>query len=241
MCIRDRAKELALSSGYDGPIHHMPFSLHVPICKDIELPKNKVNFLITGSITSRSRDYFAILELFEKIWDSGVKTAVLTVLSSPRTDYGFKVYNEMQRLEGKGYPIRYFAGWIPEEEFVSQSAKADFLIAPILKEYYGAGEITSVEVESVRMGIPAFYPEWYYVDHDRLDSSILYSSFTHLHKLIMEFVSDTSRVESIRLRALKNVENLSVEPVSKKLSEFLNQQIFSNLSGSACVMKNVDE
>jgi len=236
-----KAKELALSSGYDGPIHHMPFSLHVPICKDIELPKNKVNFLITGSITSRSRDYFAILELFEKIWDSGVKTAVLTVLSSPRTDYGFKVYNEMQRLEGKGYPIRYFAGWIPEEEFVSQSAKADFLIAPILKEYYGAGEITSVEVESVRMGIPAFYPEWYYVDHDRLDSSILYSSFTHLHKLIMEFVSDTSRVESIRLRALKNVENLSVEPVSKKLSEFLNQQIFSNLSGSACVMKNVDE
>jgi hypothetical protein len=236
-----KARELAFSNGYNRPIHCMPFSLHVFNYPDIIRPKNKIHFLITGSLSARSRDYFAILDLFEKIWDSGVKTAELTVLSSPRTDYGFKVYNEMQRLEDKGYPIRYFSGWIPEEEFVSQSSKADFLIAPILKEYYGAGEITSVEVESVRMGIPAFYPDWYYVDHGRLDSSIFYSSFAHLHTMIMEFVSDTSRVESIRLRALKNAETFSVDQVSKKLSEFLNQQIFNSLSDDTRVMKNDGE
>jgi len=235
-----KAKELALSNGYNQPIHCMPFSLNIRNSSDIDRTQTEINFLITGSITERSRDYFAILDLFKKVWDSGLKNASLTVLSSPRTDYGFKVYKEMQRLEGRGYPIKFFSGWISEEEFMSQSSKADFLIAPILKEYYGAGEITSVEVESVRMGTPAFYPDWYYVDPDRLESSIFYSSFTHLHELVMDLVSDTSRVELIRLRALKNAESLSVEPVSKKLNKFLSQEIFKNVNNGTRVVKNVD-
>ena len=59
--------------------------------------------------------------------------------------------------------------------------------------------------------------------------------------MIMEFVSATSRVESIRLRALKNAETFSVDQVSKKLSEFLNQQIFNSLSDDTRVMKNDGE
>ncbi len=223
----EKAKQLGLSEGYSNPIHCMPFSLHIKQSSIIENLRTRVHFLITGSITERSRDYFSILSLFESIWEDGIKTAKLTVLSSPKTDYGYKVYKEMRRLESKGYPITCFSGWIPEQKFVSETAKADFLIAPILKEYYGAGEITSVEVESVRMGTPAFYPDWYFVDDNRKDSSILYSSFTHLKELVIGYATNISTVDPVRIRARKNAEELCVENVSKKLSEFLNKHIFN--------------
>ena len=237
----ERAKQLAVSEGYKNPIHCMPFSLHIRRPLNALRPKKRVSFLITGSITARSRDYFSILKLFERIWEERIKSVELTVLSSPRTDYGFKVYKEMQRLGEKGYPIRYFSGWIPELEFVAESSKADFLIAPILQEYYGAGEITSVEVESVRMGIPAFYPDWYFVDENRRDSSISYLSFSHLQKMVMEFATDITLVEPVKTLALKNAETFSVGHVAKKLNRFLTRDIFNGINIDYRGKDNVDE
>ena len=221
----EKAKTLALSGEYSKPIHCMPFSLHNKnIINTRAMSKSQnINFLITGSITARSRDYFGILEVFENIWEGGIKNIELTVLSSPSSEYGYKVYEEMQRLGAKKYPIKYFSGWIPEEEFVSYSSKADFLIAPILQEYYGAGEITSVEVESIRMGIPAFYPDWYFVDQGRQDSCIPFRSYLHLQGMILELSANISAVEPARLRALKNAETYSVKQVAKKLSKFLTR------------------
>lgn len=226
----EKARSLAISSGYSNPIHCMPFSLHIPNAIVRQAVAKKVNFLITGSITARSRDYFAVLNVFKRIWEDGLVNAELTVLSSPRTDYGFEVYAEMQRLAVIGYPITYFSGWIPEEDFVAHSSKADFLIAPILKEYYGAGEITSVEVESVRMGIPAFYPDWYYVDQTRQESCIFYASYAHLQEMVKGLVFDNSQVTQARERALKNAETLTVDQVSEKLNIFLKQDHFTNLN-----------
>jgi len=237
----EKAKQLALCNGYSKPIHCMPFSLHINEPLIIEKPKVTVNFLITGSLTEHARDYFSVLSVFESIWKEGIKTAKLTVLSSPKTDYGYKVYNEMQRLGDLGYPITYFSGWIPEQQFVSETRKADFLIAPILHEYYGAGEITSVEVESVRMGTPALYPDWYFVDDNRKASSILYSSFAHLKELVTGFAINISSIWPIRESAKKNVEELCVENVSEKLNEFLNQNIFNTISEDCHRRKSVED
>ncbi len=217
----EKARLLAVSEGYRKPIHCMPFSLHIPNAIIRKRVAKKVSFLITGSITARSRDYFAVLKVFERIWQDGLINAELTVLSSPRTVYGFEVYAEMRRLAAIGYPITFFSGWIPEKDFVAHSSKADFLIAPILKEYYGAGEITSVEVESVRMGIPAFYPDWYYVEKTRRDSCVLYASYAHLQEMVEGFATDNSRVKQFKDRALKNAETLTVDQVSEQLNCFL--------------------
>ena len=225
----EKAKQLAVNEGYNKPIHRMSFSLHVKSHSAIDRSKESVHFLITGSISERSRDYLSVLSLFESIWREGIKSAKLTVLSSPRSAYGYKVYNEMQRLDDSGYPITYFSGWIPEQEFIREAAKADFLIAPILQEYYGAGEITSVEVESVRMGTPALYPDWYFVDSSRKASSILFSSSFHLKELITRYATDIPAVWSIKEKAKKNAEELCVANVSNELNEFLNENMF-NLS-----------
>jgi len=229
-----KAKQLALAEGYRNPIHCMPFSLHIKQKKIIKNPQNSVHFLITGSITERSRDYFSVLSLFESIWEKGIKGAKLTVLSSPKTNYGYKVYDEMQRLKNKGYPIKCFSDWIPEQQFVSETAKADFLIAPILQGYYGAGEITSVQVESIRMGIPAFYPDWYSVDENQKDSSIFYTSHDHLKELIIRYATNLSKVGYMKTMAQNNAKELCLENVSKQLSEFLIQNIFIETNANTC-------
>lgn len=218
----NKAKTLAICGGYAMPVHCMPFSLHTN--NDVKAKRSSlqpVRFMITGSISSRSRDYFAVLKVFENIWKDGFKNIELTVLSSPKTKYGFEVHKKMEDLCDHGYPIKYFSGWIPEADFVSHSSRADFLIAPILEEYYGAGEITSVEVESIRMGIPAFYPDWYFIDDKRQDSSIAFTSYSHLQQMIVALSEDNSAVESAKSLALRNAKAFSVNCVAKELGEFL--------------------
>ena len=110
------------------------------------------------------------------------------------------------------------------------AAQADFLIAPIKKEYYGAGEITSVEVESVRMGIPAIYPDWYFVNSDRKAGVIQYTSFTHLKNLIVKYSNDRVLLQNLRIKAMENAQTFGVEPVSQSLADFLSEKIEMQLS-----------
>ena len=35
-------------------------------------------------MTNRARDYFAVLKIFEEVWESGERKPTLTVLSSPK-------------------------------------------------------------------------------------------------------------------------------------------------------------
>ena len=79
------------------------------------------------------------------------------------------------------------------------------------------------------MGIRALYPDWYFVDPSIKDSSILYSSFTDSQQLITKFASDSSLVAVAKQKALTNAKNLSLEPLSKKLHEFLIQEICNDL------------
>ncbi|MDB2431918.1 hypothetical protein N9W88_02605 [Alphaproteobacteria bacterium] len=216
-----KAKDLAVNEGYKKPIHCMPFSLHVGR-KNVEKTQPKlIKFMVTGSISARSRDYFSLLNVFENLWKRGVKNIELTILSSPKTEYGFRVYRRMKQLHADGHPINYFSGWIREAEFVYHSAKADFLVAPILKDYYGSGEITSVEVESVRMGIPAFYPDWYYVDDEKKDSSIAFASYEHLQQMILSLSENIELVETAKELALENSESFGINNVALELNNFL--------------------
>ena len=48
-----------------------------------------------------------------------------------------------------------------------------------------------------------------------------YTSFSNLSEMIVGFAADTSKVESVRLKALKNSETLGVEYVAKELNKFL--------------------
>ena len=132
-----------------------------------------------------------------------------------------RMRQKMESLEKEGYPIRYFRDWIPENEFSKTSEKAQFIIAPILPKGYGKGELTSVHVESVRMGIPAIYPSWYRPDPTVESGSIYYDSFEMLEGLIVSLFHDPDYIVEISNQAVENVKAYRLELVGKELSGFV--------------------
>ena len=224
----EQAKTFALDNQFTKPIHCMPFSLYLG-----QSPKSadtgSLEMLVTGQIVEGHRDYFGLLSIFESIWMRGFINIKLTVLTSPVTEYGYAVAREMERLGKKGFPITYFNDWIPELEFLKTTAKAQFIIAPILPKGYGKGELTSVHVESVRMGIPAIYPSWYRPDPTVESSSIYYDSFHMLENQIIDLYHNPGQVCEISNKAVKNVHAYCLEPVAIGLSDFLKDFIHTDV------------
>ena len=224
----EQAKKFALDNQFTKPIHCMPFSLYLG-----QPPKPadtvSLEMLVTGQIVKGHRDYFGLLSMFESIWMKGFINIKLTVLTSPVTEYGYAVAREMERLEKKGFPITYFNDWIPELEFLKTTAKAQFIIAPILPKGYGQGELTSVHVESVRMGIPAIYPSWYRPDPTVESGSIYYDSFHMLENQIIDLYHNPEQVREISNKAAKNVHAYCLEPVAIELSDFLKGSIHTDV------------
>lgn len=218
----EQARQNALENGYTKPIHLMPFSLYLG--REVIKPnKSTLEVLVTGQIVERARDYFALLNAFESLWLRGYSKIRLTVLSYPITDYGYSIIEEMQRLESKGYPIKFFTKWIPELEFIENTSKAQFIIAPILKDYYNQGELTSVHVESVRMGIPAIYPDWYKPDPNIISSSIYFKNYNELENILIRLVENPKQIESISYLAVQNAKHYSLANVSEELDKFIQE------------------
>ena len=215
-----QANDLALDNNYQEHIHKMPFSLYEGrsyIKKD-----NNINFLVTGSISDTSRDFDSLLNIFENIWQKGLLKNKLVVLSNPKGDYGNKILTKMENLSNLGYPIKYFSGWIPEEEYTLNSETADFIIAPVLEAYYGKGELTSVTVESIKKGIPAIYPIWYKPEPQLESCSIYYNSFDDIINIIENLSNNPKSVEQYQKLAQENLSYYSLENESKKMNNFLN-------------------
>lgn len=219
----EQAKSLAIENGYKSQIHKMPFSLYLNLNNNHN--NENINFLVTGSMNDTSRDYESLLGVFEKVWNDGKLNNNLTILSSPRGSYGRKIFKLMESLKKRGYPINYFSDWIPEKEYINCSKKADFLIAPILYEYYNSGELTSVTVESIRMGIPAIYPQWYRPEPTLEKSSLYYSSFEDLYQIINMLIDNKDKTILYKELAKKSYEELNIASESKKISSFLEEII----------------
>ncbi len=219
----DQAKSLAKMHGYKNKIHKMPFSLNLGI--DRKTKNNLVHFIVTGSINDTSRDYFGLLDAFEKVWRKGIIKNKLTILSgaSGKGAYGKKIRNEMIKLKENGYPITFYDDYIPEKKYIESSQKADFLIAPIVFDYYGKGELTSVTVESIRMSTPAIYPAFYKPDKIFEKSSIYFDSYKHLTEILENLSSHQELVTKYKNLAKKSYKNLNVQNESKSIKLFLEE------------------
>ena len=108
-------------------------------------------------------------------------------------------------------------------EFIENTSKAQFIIAPILKDYYNQGELTSVHVESVRMGIPAIYPDWYKPDPNIISSSIYFKNYNELENILIRLVENPKQIESISYLAVQNAKHYSLANVSEELDKFIQE------------------
>ena len=128
----------------------------------------------------------------------------------------------MKTLKSKNFPITYFESWIDEEVFFEYSSRAHCIIAPIKQGYYGQGELTSVHVEAIRIGLPAIYPNWYIPDQGIVSSSIYYNDFDELTQILLNLSKEPSSIKHYINAAQRNSETYRLENVSKSLDKFLN-------------------
>ena len=214
----NQAKEFALTHNYKKTMIQLPFSLYKGGVKLRNTP-DSLNFVVTGSIVESCRDHIGVLNAFENLWSSGLNNISLTILSSPRTSYGYKVLERMKILKDSGYDITYFSGWIDEKIFLKEAEQADFFISPLNLNYYSCGELTSGIVEVIRQGKPGIYPAGYLPDPTIESSSLFYNHIDELSLLIRKLIENDSLVNELSTNAIKNSEAYSLESVSNKFND----------------------
>ena len=219
-----RALRLAEDAGFRGKTCVLPFSLGEQIqASSDSCSSGSRHFVVTGSITERARDYFMVLDVFLSLWQEGYTDIELTILASPRTRYGHAVARRMEELQSLGYPIRFYRGWISEEEYAAVASDGQVLIAPIRRSYYGLGEITSVEVEVVRSGKPAIFPSWYHLGDQKPFSDLTYGCSSELKEVILKCVREPGFLEECTRHAGAFAARHCLEVVAPAMQNFIKE------------------
>lgn len=216
-----QARDLALTNRYPKKIMLLPYSLYKGKT-EINKPGTKTKFLATGSINETSRDHMGLLKAFERVWANGRKDVSLTVLGMPQSKHGQTVVVYMERLERRGFDIKFFREFIPEEVYLHQAESADIYIAPLNIEYYSCGELTSGMVEAIRQGKPCIYPEGHFPDPRFESSSLFYDKMENLPELIVKILDDREILRQLSMHAIANAEPHSLESTTTYFQEQLN-------------------
>jgi len=188
----------------------LPFSLYTGKTKNKE-SNPSIKFLVTGQIKKRTRDYIGLLKAFESIWSIGRQDLSLTILSNPRDKYGYTVVDYVKKMQKKGFDLKYFSQWIPENVYLNETESADIYIAPIKHEYYSCGELTSGIVEAIRQGKPVIYPAGYLPDSRLKSSSLFYDKIEDLPEIILNILNNRNLLKQLSLNAVANAKKYSLE------------------------------
>ena len=217
-----QANDYAISNGFNKPIHKMPFALNNYNNQFFHKTSKNVNFIVTGAIENISRDIEGMLDAFELAW-AEIGNFNLTILSRPKGRFGNLIIIRMREIAKKGFPIKFYDSWIPEDIYNNELAKADFIIAPIKKNYYGSGELTSATVESIKHSIPAIYPDWYRPEPKLENCSLYFSTIKDLKRVIVKLCNEKDLVSYYKKKSILNFKDYRFAQESKKITAFLNE------------------
>lgn len=225
-------KDYALRHRYDKDVFVLPFSVF-----EGSPPGNgnsgKVKFVVTGKISDYRRDYDELLDAFEKLWSSGRSEISLTLLGWPQGSYGERIIGRCRLLKQRGFNIRFFEHYIPEEIFMDEIADADVLINPIKPDTYIHGMFMSGLVEAIRHAKPGIYPLGYTVPEAFLSSSLFYNRIEELPELIANNFLDNPRfLKELSRQAVANSEAYSLERISDYFKDTVLERMSTESAGT---------
>lgn len=218
-------KDYALAYHYGKEIFVLPFSIYDSNAV-VKTDTEKIEFLVTGSITGYRRDYDGLLNAFEKTWHSA-KNIKLTLLGWPNGEYGKKIIDRCRHLRQQGFNIQFYDEYIPEEVFRDETISADVIISPIKLKNYPHGMFTSGLVEAIRHAKPGIYPTDYIVPKELLSSSLFYDRIEELPHLIEnKILNNKESLEKLSKNAIINSEKFSLQRVANYFREYLLKKLF---------------
>ena len=185
---------------------------------NLNIDENICNFVITGNIQEKRRDYFEVLntidnDIFsEKEWN-------LTLLGRPIGNYGNSVINQANQINKKlgRKAIKYYEEYIPKEIFDNELKNSTHLIAPLNTELYKKGKTSGAIYDAIALNKHLIIPKKYFEDTGNigLSTSIVYESSVELKQII------TSVVE-------KNYDYVSLKSEAKKIKEYIQDSCYAS-------------
>jgi hypothetical protein len=217
----NEAYNYAISKGYNKKIacffyHYYWNNIHSNQYSD----SDKLKFIVIGGLINDRRDYNSLLDIFEKLFNSGRRDVTLTLLGSPYSrghlrEEGFKIIDRCRKLKEKGLDINFYTDFIPEEEFKDKVSSADIIINPSRTMFYGTGTSGAI-FNAMRFAKPGIYPMNSLHHEELLSSSIIYNKIEELLGIIENLLNNLEIVRQLSRNALANSEKFSLEKMAEK-------------------------
>lgn len=207
-------------------VYHLPLVLYK---SQFSENRNKISFVIPGSIDERRRNYDFLLNALEEISNKNVE---FTFAGGPVGKYGNEIINRINKLLTRGFKIIYFKEEVSEKEFQEIINNASALISPLvhttaihdnINEVYSVSKTSGNINDAIRNAKPLLLPIYINVPAEIKSSCIFYTSEIELVHILNNLINDKKVLNYYNSEAISNASNFSKENIFKLFSNILKE------------------
>jgi hypothetical protein len=207
----------ASTMGYKGKIACVPFHFYVEKCQKTVV-NGKLKCITIGTLSDLRRNYYGLLDVFEKLFDSGRKDIALTLVGGPVDKKGLLIIERCKKLIEKGWDINFFTEYVPEDVLDKEISAADIIINPNYVGLYGRGTFGAI-MKAMQFAKPGIYPANSLFHDDLSTSSLFYNRIEELQDIIGNLLNKPESLVNLSKNAIVNSEKFSLENVANKFKE----------------------
>ncbi|MCE7055296.1 hypothetical protein LZF95_11470 [Algoriphagus sp. AGSA1] len=224
-------KELRVKNVGLIPFRYDDFNPKTDLSEELYSHGNRIRLVVPGMISDR-RNY---LELLEVVATEALKEKVeLVLLGKPDGTYGQKILIEAEALQSQGYMIRYWKGFIPQEEFEKEIREAHLLFSYFHPEYitnngqletYGVSKETGIVLlmyNKAKVGIlPASFRQMKTIQNQTLT----FEDFMDLKSLLLKVYTGEIDLQVLTQNAIQNARAMKLQLIIDQISMAFSHQI----------------
>ncbi len=208
------AYNYAVSAGYKKKIACLPVH-HSTAKVQSHKYSGKMKFITIGTLNSVDRrDYHGLLDVFEKLFDSGRKNFTIILLGAPFDRKGFQIIDRCRKLIEKGLDINFYTEYVPEEVMSEEISSADVIINPSYISTYGTGTSGAI-MKAMKFAKPGIYPANALHHEELISSSLFYNKIEELPGMIETLLNNPENLKKLSKNAVLNSQKFSFETVAK--------------------------
>jgi hypothetical protein len=217
----------------DRPCHTFVPLYYSPSKIDALDGDSPLSLVTPGIIAPFRRDYDLLLDTFE---DTSPDEAIrLTLLGSPKGEYGERIQKRCAELSSDGYDIHWFDGWVSHEAFHNRMREADAIVSPIATEYdnkrwetesYGTTKCTGNVHDALRFAKPILLPDHYGKSSELGDAALYYDGREELRRQMTKLL-DPDTLTAYSERAIEQSEGFTLKKQTRLFNNLLGD-ILSN-------------
>ncbi len=223
------------NTDYKKKIFEIPFEF---FDEDIDIKSlrkdKKVMFVIPGQIEEHRRVYEDVLDTFEGLFKNFNEIIILYILGFPVGLYGNKILKMCKKLKEKGYAIKYYDDFVPENIYTKIMKDIDIIISPIrnksigigvIAEIYGKTKGTAAVYEAIQYAKPLVIPNDFNIITELESSTLKYTDVKDLGNKLTKLILNKQKIEKLKEEANNNSKKFSLKVLQKYFIEEILEKL----------------